>query len=219
MILSLNTPHWFQKRPEYIKAIALNDFIFNIKQVAFDALFIDTPKSLNDLWWHCFNLHFERKQLSYESGARENIAYIKELYKKRTSAVTHGGEVDRSKQYLQLDRTEEIILWNAWASFQLGRLKDPVVYTGKMKRSQIFSEEPTDKEFAENSRTGFAEAIFSRWSGKNRDRVARFILMFWQTLTSGRAQTSNWSHAMEGLVPPNFSRIAEVLITPCFIVL
>lgn len=33
------------------------------------------------LWLH-FNLRFEGKLLYYESGVRENIAYIKALYKK-----------------------------------------------------------------------------------------------------------------------------------------
>lgn len=33
------------------------------------------------LWLHC-NLRFEGKLLYYESGVKENIAYIKDLYKK-----------------------------------------------------------------------------------------------------------------------------------------
>lgn len=41
---------------------------------------------LMTLLWHHFNLRFEGKLLRYESGARENIAYIKDLYKKNISS-------------------------------------------------------------------------------------------------------------------------------------
>lgn len=40
------------------------------------------PSPLMTLLWLHFNLHFEGKLLYYESGVKENTAYIKDLYKK-----------------------------------------------------------------------------------------------------------------------------------------
>lgn len=99
------------------------------------------PSPLMTLLWLHFNLRFEGKLLYYESGVKENIAYIKDLYKK--NIIFDLLSQSWALKIIPTVSTWKILLWNAQAFIWQGRFKDFIVYVHKRKRSLDFLLQPS----------------------------------------------------------------------------
>lgn len=99
------------------------------------------PSPLMTLLWLHFNLHFEGKLLYYESGVKENTAYIKDLYKKNN--IFDLLSQSWALKIIPTVSTWKILLWNAQAFIWQGRFKDFIVYVHKRKRSLDFLLQPS----------------------------------------------------------------------------
>lgn len=123
-------------KPIYIKTILpLTSLLILNRQYMIPSV-LTLPSPLMTLLWLHFKLHFEGKLLYYESGVKENIAYIKDLYKK--NIIFDLLSQSWALKIIPTVSTWKILLWNAQAFIWQGRFKDFVVYVHKRKRSLDF---------------------------------------------------------------------------------
>lgn len=99
------------------------------------------PSPLMTLLWLHFNLRFEGKLLYYVSGVKENIAYIKDLYKR--NIIFDLLSQSWALKIIPTVSTWKILLWNAQAFIWQGRFKDFIVYVHKRKRVLVFLLQPS----------------------------------------------------------------------------